>query len=489
MSSLGDWFNDVAKEHPGKPALVTEDKSWTYRELQDTVNAVVSFLDSKGIKKGDRVAQFCPTSVELISFFLANLKLGCVVVPINIHFKRSELDHILDDAEVKVIFVDDERLPLVQNIRDAVIHQSEISGLQPGSPQRANVTDADGAIIFYTSGTTGKPKGALLSHKNIIANLSSLYECWGWHSDDMLLHALPMYHIHGLGVALLGSLMCGNTIYLRKKFNALDALDAMTKEPITLFMGTPTHYELLMREKIADYNLSGMRLFISGSAPLSAEQFERFKSITHHEIVERAGMSETMMNCSNPVNGKRKPGTVGPPLPGVSVRIVDEKGNDVAEGNEGQLLLRGENVFSGYINKDNAPYFRDGYFLTGDIAKRDNDGYITLMGRMHDVIISGGINIYPKEIEDVIAQLKQVSDCAVVGVPDKLFGEAPHAFVVAESITKEQIISHCKDRLASFKKPKYVTFVDQLPRNSMGKVQKNELRQLAMSSSSISSAP
>lgn len=469
MTTIGQNLLTIVKKYPYKAALSFENQQITYHELYNRVQSVFSLLQQQGIAKGDVVATFCATSPQLVTFLLANMCYGSVVVPINMHFKENEISHIVDDAKVKLVFVDEDRRHLVDNKLKCI---SELS--QNKSDGFPCVGEDDGAVIFYTSGTTGKPKGALLSHKNIISNIQILHEVWQWGESDVLLHTLPLYHIHGIGVALLGALLAGNTLVFKEKFFANQALHLMSKQHITLFMGTPTHYELLMRVPNAvQYDVRNMRLFVSGSAPLSNEQFTRFKRLFGHEILERAGMSETMMNFSNPYCGLRKPGTVGLPLPGVQVRIVDEFFNDAQEG---QILLRGENVFSGYINKDNSKYFHDGFFLTGDIGKKDQDGYVTLLGRMHDVIISGGINIYPKEIEDVIISLPEIKECAVVGVPDVLYGQVPHAFVVCEKpIAATSIIAFCKSQLASFKKPKYVSFVDALPRNAMGKVQKNQL--------------
>jgi len=344
------------------------------------------------------------------------------------------------------------------------------------------IKDDDYAMLCYTSGTTGKPKGAALIQTNITSNIKALQQAWKWAEDDIFLLTLPLYHIHGLGVAVCGSLYVGNFTILRKKFVAEDVLENIQKRKVTLFMGVPTMYfKLLEVEGIEKYDVSSMRLFVSGSAPLSKDLFQKLKKTFGHDILERAGMSESMMNFSNPYEGERVPGSVGPCLPGVKVRITDKNYNDVSVSTEGEILIKGPNVFKGYWNKPsyNKHAFRDEWFITGDVGKIDEKGYVYIIGRSKDVIISGGINIYPREIEDVIESMTEVKECAVVGVPDKEFGESVKAYIVLNSgakLTEDDVTNYCKEKLASFKKPKFVEFIDALPKNTMGKMLKEELR-------------
>ena len=416
----------------------------------------------------------------------------------NINFKEQEIHHILHDSGAKAIITDKERLPIVKNIHDKLPelkHIILVNGNEDGnhnftdliknaSDKEPNnlIKDEDSSIIFYTSGTTGKPKGAVLNQTNVTSNLKALEQTWKWTKDDVFLLTLPLYHIHGIGVALCGSLSVGNFTILKKKFVDEEVLETISKRKVTLFMGVPTMYfKLLEVEGLEKYDLSSMRLFVSGSAPLSRDLFYKLKKVFHHEILERAGMSESMMNFSNPYNGERIPGSVGPCLPGVKVRITDKNFNDVPVNTEGEILIKGPNVFNGYWNKPsyNKHVFKDGWFITGDVGKIDEKGYVYLIGRSKDVIISGGINIYPREIEDVIESMPQVKECAVVGVLDKEFGESVKAYIVLNGetkLTEDEVIAYCKERLASFKKPKFVEFIDALPKNTMGKILKEELR-------------
>jgi len=498
--SVSSLFQQTAQRLPDKVAMEFEGKRVTFKELDLIGNKTANAFQSIGIKKGDRVAQFLPNCLELVYSIIGNFKNGSIIVPMNANFKGQEIHHILSDCAAKAIITDRERLPIVENIRNKLPELKNIiliDGKEKGAlnfnelVQNASdktpifpITDEDYSIIFYTSGTTGKPKGAALTNKNVTSGIKALVQSWRWSQDDIFLLTLPLYHIHGIGVALCGSLYAGNFTILRKKFDAGDVLETIQKRKVTLFMGVPTMYfKLLEAPNCDNYDISSMRLFVAGSAPLSKDLFYKFKKVFSHEVLERAGMSETMMNFSNPYDGERVPGSVGPCLPGVKVRITDKSYKDVPINTEGEILLKGPNVFHGYWNKEkyNKKVFRDGWFITGDVGKIDDKGYVYIIGRSKDVIISGGINIYPREIEDVIESMPQVKECAVVGVPDKEFGESVKAYVVLNEGAKlgeYEVVNYCREKLASFKKPKFVEFLPELPKNTMGKILKEDLREM-----------
>ena len=337
------------------------------------------------------------------------------------------------------------------------------------------------AALLYSSGTTGRPKGIMLSHDNLRKNAETLVQAWGFSGSDRLLHMLPIYHVHGLFVGLGCVLMCGASMVWHSRFVDRSAIAAM--QDCTVMMGVPTYYtRLLANPEFGSECSSNMRLFVSGSAPLLSETFVEFRSRTGHTILERYGMTETGMNTSNPLNEERRAGTVGPPLPGVAVRVVDDAGEGLAGGETGNLQVKGPNVFSGYWRmpeKTAEDFTDDGFFNTGDKATIDPDGYVSIVGRAKDMIISGGLNVYPKEIELVIDDIGGIAESAVIGVADADFGEAVVAVIIAqgEPPTVDQVISHCKKHLANFKVPKRVEVIGTLPRNAMGKVQKNLLRE------------
>jgi len=491
-------FHQTAKKLPDKIAVEFEGKRITFKELDIIGNKVANALKKLGVSKGDRAAQFLPNCLELIYSIIGNFKNGSIVVPMNINFKEQEIEHILGDSGAKAIITDRERLPIVNNVKNRLnnlkyiilidgkekpaINFNELIKHSPDDKPKTIISDNDNCIIFYTSGTTGKPKGAVLTNKNVCAGVKALVKAWKWAKSDTFLLTLPLYHIHGIGVALCGSLYAGSFTILRRKFDAKDVLETIQKRKVALFMGVPTMYFKLLEALGCDkYNVSSMRLFVSGSAPLSIDLFNKLKKTFGHEILERAGMSETMMNFSNPYDGKRVPGSVGPCLPGVKVMIAGKDFRKLPLGKEGEILLKGPNVFHGYWNRQelNREIFHNGWFITGDVGKIDRKGYVYIMGRSKDMIISGGINIYPREIEDVIESMPHVKECAVVGVPDEEFGESVKAYVVlneGNKLTDNEAISYCKQKLASFKKPKFVEFLSALPKNTMGKILKEELR-------------
>jgi malonyl-CoA/methylmalonyl-CoA synthetase len=340
----------------------------------------------------------------------------------------------------------------------------------------------DLAAILYTSGTTGRSKGAMLSHDNLASNIRVLQEAWQWQKGDVLLHALPLFHIHGLFVAAHGALMNGSKTIFLSKFDSVSVMRHLPRA--TVFMGVPTYYVRLMSDSALDHDVcKNIRLFVSGSAPLLTETFETFINKTGHTILERYGMSETAMLTSNPYQGPRKAGTVGPALPGVSVRVMNQEAQVCAIEEIGDIQVSGPNIFKGYWQmpeKTAEEFTEDGYFKTGDVGRVDADGYVSIVGRSKDLIISGGYNVYPKEIESVIDEMSGVLESAVIGVPHADFGEAVVAVVVMRdgaTLSEVALIDTLKNRIANFKVPKRVHFVAELPRNTMGKVQKNVLRE------------
>lgn len=482
--------NEEGRLFVERNTLVLDNKSFF-----DLSARLSSVLLAREVKPGDRVAVQVHKSIEALALYVACLRIGAVFLPLNTAYTPSELQYFIDDASPQVLIVDPASESIAQQLIDAARVLSLSSDGQGSLADAANQASpmrdvvpreaGDLAAILYTSGTTGRSKGAMLTHDNLLSNALMLVEYWRFDADDVLLHALPIFHTHGLFVASNVMLLCGGSMIFQPKF-ALD--DVIAELPnATSMMGVPTFYtRLLGDDRFTQQLVKHMRLFISGSAPLLAETHSEFEARTGQRILERYGMTETNMNTSNPYSGVRMAGTVGPPLPGVSVRICDQQTHvPLASGEVGVLHVKGPNVFAGYWQmpeKTAEELLPDGYFITGDLATIDNDGYVTIVGRSKDLIISGGYNIYPKEIELLIDELEGVIESAVVGVPNADFGEAVVAIVVADpkatvACDPSTIVGSLEGRLARFKLPKRVEFVDELPRNTMGKVQKNVLRE------------
>jgi malonyl-CoA/methylmalonyl-CoA synthetase len=452
-------------------------------------------LVEKGVKPGDRVAVQVEKSTDVILLYLACLRVGAVFLPLNNGYTQGELDYFITDSGATVFVCDPANAESVGTItqrtgtRLLTLDQhgegTLTAGLDhyPGDFENCGRGPDDLAAILYTSGTTGRSKGAMLSHDNLASNAQTLAQVWHFTADDILIHALPVFHTHGLFVATNVSLISGARMIFLPKFDAKTILALMPRA--TALMGVPTFYTRLLDEPgLTRESAATMRLFVSGSAPLLAETHRAFESRTGHPILERYGMTETNMNTSNPYDGARVPGTVGFTLPGVSVRIVDpDSGVATPEGEVGMIEVKGPNVFKGYWNmpeKTAAEFRPDGYFITGDLGRFDSNGYLQIVGRGKDLIISGGLNIYPKEVEDAIDALPGVIESAVIGLPHADFGEGVVAVIVphkGKAPTEAEILTGLKDKLARFKQPKHIAFVDELPRNTMGKVQKNLLRE------------
>jgi malonyl-CoA/methylmalonyl-CoA synthetase len=463
------------------PALEWDGSVFTFGEIDDRASRMANLLVTRGLVKGDRLCVYLANCLEFIDLYLAATRLGVIFVPVNVLYREREIRHILQDAEPKalvttggqVCFVGDCAVPvwLLEDIRVAVIGQS--------TTRRIDVTDGDTpAAIVYTSGTTGTAKGAVLTHHNFVVNAVNLVTCWQFTAADRLLLTLPLFHVHGLGNGVQCWLASGCRMRLTERFAHDQAASWMREFAPTVFFGVPTMYVRMLEwpmETAAAVG-SSMRLFVSGSAPLAAQTLEDFRANFGHTILERYGMSETLMNLTNPYVGERRAGSVGLPMPGVSVRNLDPDGQPVADGAVGELYLRGPNLFAGYWRREEATAaaHRDGWFRTGDIAVRSADGYYTLQGRRSDLIISGGFNIYPREIEEFLGEQAEVVEVAVVSSPCPRRGEVPVAYVVG-AFDAAALEAACRAHLASFKIPRAFVAIDKLPRTALGKVQKHLL--------------
>lgn len=469
-------------------------RTWTYGDMLAFSGRLAGALETLGVRPGDRVAAQVEKSPEALMLYLACVRAGAVYLPLNTAYTLAELNYFIGDAEPRLVVV-------APNSRDGIValaarhgvHVETLDDAGGGSlmeiarDEDIDFLDAhrgpdDLTAILYTSGTTGRSKGAMLTHDNLLSNAATLRDFWRFTGADRLIHALPIFHTHGLFVASNVVLLAGASMYFLPKFDADEALRLM--KTATTMMGVPTFYvRLAQHPGLTREATAGMRLFVSGSAPLLAETHRAFAEKTGHVILERYGMTETNMNTSNPYEGDRVAGTVGFPLPGVSLRVTDpESGRPVADGETGMIEVKGPNVFKGYWRmpeKTKAEFRQDGFFITGDLGKIDQRGYVHIVGRGKDLVISGGYNIYPKEVESEIDALPGVVESAVIGVPHPDFGEGVTAVVVCESdstVDEKTVLEGLKERLARYKQPKCVIFVDELPRNTMGKVQKNILR-------------
>jgi malonyl-CoA/methylmalonyl-CoA synthetase len=483
--------------HLDKLALETRDAdALTYGELFKRSAQAANALVALGVKPGDRVAAQIEKSTDMIVVTLACLRAGAVLLPLNTAYTLAELEYFLGDAEPALTLCRPDRLEAVRTLAQKLnLRSVESLGVKGDGTFAAAIAAAptefettprasdDLAAILYTSGTTGRSKGAMLTHENLSSNALTLIDCWRFSSADRLIHALPVFHTHGLFVAVNVALLSGATMIFMHRFDPEAVIAALPGA--TAMMGVPTFYTRLLDDPGLDRDIcANMRLFVSGSAPLLAETHSAWRERTGFAILERYGMTETNMITSNPYEGERRPGSVGFALPEVSVRIADlESGAPVQAGEIGVIEVKGPNVFAGYwrMPEKTAQEFRaDGYFITGDLAHVDDDGYIHIVGRAKDLVISGGFNVYPKEVETEIDAIEGVLESAVFGVPHADFGEAVTAAVVARpgaTLSKSAILSALGLRLARFKAPKQIVLVDSLPRNAMGKVQKAALRE------------
>jgi malonyl-CoA/methylmalonyl-CoA synthetase len=473
-------------------------RNYTWRELDEQTARIANLLDSLHLPEGSRVAVQTEKSVEALLLYLGVLRAGLVYLPLNTAYQAGEIEYFVDNAEPAIVVCAPKSLAWMQPIAEAanVVRTftldeagdgtlSEAAAVQSTTHAIAVKRADDLAAILYTSGTTGRSKGAMLSHGNLLSNALTLKEYWEWRADDVLIHALPIFHVHGLFVASHCALLSGARMVWFARFDANAVLARLPQA--TVFMGVPTLYVRLLADARLDHNTCrNMRLFVAGSAPLLIETFNEFHERTGHTILERYGMSETCMLTSNPYDsaqGERRGGTVGFPLPGVSLRVSDDKGGNCPVGEIGGIEVRGPNVFAGYWRmpeKNSEEFTADGWFKTGDVGRVDALGYVTIVGRSKDLIISGGYNVYPAEIEGYLNDMPGVAESAVIGVPHRDFGEAVVAVVVAKAnavLDGDSLATSLKGQIANFKVPKRVFVVNDLPRNAMGKVQKNVLRQ------------
>ncbi len=471
---------------------------YRWRDLERGSAMIANLLESLQLPAGARVAVQTEKSVEALMLYLAVLRAGLVYLPLNNAYQAAEIEYFIGNAEPSVVVCAGRNFGWISKLafRAGTQNVFTLNDDRSGSlleraarhsdqhavaPRRSD----DLAAILYTSGTTGRSKGAMLSHGNLLSNAQVLKDYWGWRSDDVLIHALPIFHVHGLFVASHGALLAGAKMIWFAKFDAAAVVARLAEA--TVFMGVPTLYVRMLGEPaLSREQCRHMRLFIAGSAPLLIETFDAWRERTGHTILERYGMSETAMLTSNPYDaaeGERRGGTVGRPLPGVRLRVHDEHGQPLPAGHIGAIQVKGPNVFSGYWrmpDKTKEEFTADGWFKTGDVGKVDADGCVSIVGRSKDLIISGGYNVYPAEIEAQINALPGVAESAVIGVPHADFGEAGVAILVAKpdaALHGEAIIGALKASIANFKVPKAVFIVPELPRNTMGKVQKNLLRE------------
>lgn len=521
----GSRFSTYLRTRGAHPAVVWNGRIFTFEEIRRLSTLYVDRLSALGVRRGDRVAIFAETCPEIVAAFVGHLEAGVVHVPVNTRYKADEARHILEDSGAVAVLVGGDgeecgdvlkellrskRPPQLQH----VIGLREVfpadpprgaASSSPSSPSKKSslpsspseqvfpFSDDDPALLIYTSGTTGKSKGVALSYRALEANTRAVMELWRFTERDRLLLALPLFHVHGLCLGVAGALLTGFTLLLEEHFEAARVVDAFATGGATAFMGVPTMYvrllEYLETHPEGAEALRQARLFTAGSAPLPEADFLAFREKTGHAILERYGMSETLFTLSNPHDGERRPGTVGLPVPGCSVRLVDDEGREPATGELGEIQVKSSGMMSAYWGRpdETRAAFRDGWFLTGDVARRDADGYVTIVGRSSvDIIKSGGFKISAREIEDVLRRHPAVKDAAVVGLPDRVWGQRVAAAVVlhatdavalpdgSDSVCAE-VAAFAAKHLADYKKPREVRAVPELPRNALGKVQKHLL--------------
>jgi malonyl-CoA/methylmalonyl-CoA synthetase len=511
MESVGFMLNSIveavfhhAQQQPQRPAILFEDQALSYGQLYTQIEQFAFALKAWGLQPGDRVALFLENCPSFVVAYLGTHLAGGIVVLVNPQYRQVELSHIMHDAGVRLCATSAAGGEALQILTIPTLTTLVIVGAMDPAPSSASslerisfdtfvsrghehdepltmpIPEAP-ALIGYTSGTTGRAKGALLCHRNLVANIAALTTAWHWTEQDRLLLTLPLFHAHGLMVGMHGTLFKGSNVILRRKFDAADCLATLKHDStITLFFGVPTMYTRLLAEAkkqgVPDHL---PRLFVSGSAPLSAQLFEDFARTFGQSIIERYGMTETIMNLTNPYLGERRAGTVGGPFPGQEARVVDVRTRQpLPPGEIGEIEVRGPHVFNGYWNRPEATaeaFTPDDWFKTGDLGWCSDDGYFTITGRARELIISGGYNVYPREVEDVLETHPDVAEAAVVGMPDSDLGEQVVAVIVpvkGHTPNAADIIAFCREQLASYKKPRQVIFVDALPRNALGKVQK-----------------
>jgi malonyl-CoA/methylmalonyl-CoA synthetase len=498
VAAWPNMYAEIARAVAARPqatALENENgERYSYRELDEWSARYANRLVGLGLQRGDRVAVQVEKTAQSLFLYLACLRAGLVYLPLNTAYQRSELEYFLRDAQPGLVVGSPGDEALLRKLAGPDSRTEVLSLDERGSgsfaqhaerlPAWFDTVAVDGdelAVLIYTSGTTGRAKGAMVTHRNLVSNARALNSIWAFSEHDVLLHALPIFHVHGLFVANHCALSAGASMLWQRKFDVRAVVNALPRASV--FMGVPTFYvRLLSDPDFGSQPCASMRLFISGSAPLLPETFRAFERRTGHRILERYGMSEAGMISSNPLDAERRAGTVGRALPGVSLRVADSQDRELPAGHTGGIQVRGDNVFRGYWRmpeKTREEFTAEGWFRTGDLGVIDGDGYLSIVGREKDLIISGGYNVYPKEIELVLDGLEGVAESAVIGVPHPEFGEAVTAIVVAKpgaTLDPDGLVAQLRKNFANYKVPKRVYLVDDLPRNAMGKVQKAMLR-------------
>lgn len=500
--SISRLLRKSAAKYPEKTACFAGDNAISYKELDLNVSKMASYFKEQGLSPQERVAIILPNRPEFVIGYFAVLRSGGVVVPVNPMFKGEEVKYIFNDAQVSKVITSQAFLPMIESIwkyvpslqkaivvggehnGDTVSFEDILATFEPVAGD-VEVDDHDMAACLYTSGTTGQPKGAMLTHDNLIFDAKATIEHIQLDQDDNYIVVLPLFHSFGQTVCMLVPIISGASMTLVEQFRPDSVLREIGEKKVTVFAGVPAMYNAFLGvvKKLQGYDLSSLKVCISGGAPMPVEVMNAFEREFPVVVVEGNGPTETSpVSYCNPRYGLRKPGSVGIPIPGVSVKIVDDDDNEVPVNQVGEICVRGRNVMKGYLNKPEATAeaLKGGWFHTGDLGRIDNDGYIFIVDRKKDMIIVGGLNVYPREVEEVIYQHPKVAESAVVGKPDHSRGEIPKAFVVpkeGETIVPREIILHCKEKLANYKVPKEVAIIDQLPRNSTGKVDKKMLRE------------
>ena len=476
--------NSFVTNLSGDALRLANGEAWSYQRLHERVGEIARALAAEGLQPTDRLVVQVEKSAENLALYLACLKVGGVYVPLNTAYTDAEVDYFVQDAKPTLFVGQNQRTDVKTFTMDERGQGSLLECVATHSdlpvPTTVDRQPDDLAAILYTSGTTGRSKGAMLSHTNLASNAVNLSTCWGWQKDDVLLHALPIFHVHGLFIASHCALLNATPMIFLPKFDAAQVLELLPQA--TVLMGVPTFYtRLLLQTGLNHASVASIRVFICGSAPLTEQTFNAWEAATGQRILERYGMSETIINTSNPLKGERLAGSVGFALPEQEFRIAEADGTPMPNGEIGTIEVRGPNVFQGYWqmpDKTLEEIRGDGFFITGDLGIEDDKGRLSIVGRAKDLVISGGYNVYPKEVEGVIDKIPGVSESAVIGVPHDDFGEAVVAIIVpsAEEVSIEAIQEYLSDKLARFKQPKMAVNMDALPRNTMGKVQKNVLR-------------
>jgi long-chain acyl-CoA synthetase len=503
VRSLPDLVSGSARARPDKPALIFGERSIPYRQLDDRVGRAAAALSGLGVTKGDRVAMLLGNVPAFVETMYGAMRVGAVAAPLNVMLTPEELGFILADAEAKAVVAEPAQLPAVLAVRDRIgsLEQVLVTGggpAPPGTssyeqllarasePPRVEVGEEDLAVLAYTAGTTARPKGAMLTHGNLLANLDQISAAPALKEaeSDVVLLVLPLFHIYALNVVLGITLREGATAVLVERFDPGETLELVARHRITVLFGAPPMFlAWLAAAERRDFDLSSVRLAVSGAAPLPREVLAAFQHRFGVTIWEGYGLTETAPALTtNALGDVAKGDSIGLPLPGLEIRLVDEHGEDVEDGDPGEIVVRGPNVFGGYWNRpeESEAAFREGWFRTGDVAFRDQDGYLFIVDRKKDLIIVSGFNVFPKEVEDAIASHPKVAECAVIGVPDERTGEAVKALIRlrrGEETTAEEILDYCRGRLARFKWPRHIQFVDDLPRHVTGKVLRRALRE------------